>query len=54
MSEASSLDSVAANAGSGSTWYGYWMIGATGANSHSGTDLNGSYAAQAVWQIGFN
>jgi len=54
MSAASQLTNVAAPAGSGSTWYGYWMIGATGANSHSGTDLNGSYAAQAVWQIGFN
>jgi hypothetical protein len=54
LSDASSLNAVAASAGSGSSWYGYWMIGATGANSHSGTDLNGSYAAQAVWQIGFN
>jgi len=54
LSEGSGLATVAANAGSGSNWYGYWQIFKDPTmNTHSGGDLSGQYGGQAAWVITF-
>jgi len=54
LSDTSGLSAVASNAGSGSSWYGYWQIFTNpSTNTFVGADLSGLYGAQAVWVITF-
>ena len=54
LGAASGLDTVANNAGAGSTWFGYWSAFLNPElNGHVGSDMNGDYGLQATWIITF-
>ncbi|HCP46731.1 MAG TPA: hypothetical protein DIU15_11845, partial [Deltaproteobacteria bacterium] len=54
LASESGLDQVADNAGGTSQWFGYWQIFKNPTdNLHEGSDMNGVYGGQSVWQITF-